>query len=89
MVCYTGVAPRLNHDGNVFVCLFVFLFFSVPCLNNFGFSETGNSLLLNHSLFLCNNYDHWINSCYCFYVGSIVLLQYLLTALMPFSCFDS
>ena len=44
---------------------------------------------LNHCLFLCNNYDHWINSCYCFCVGSIVLLQYLLTAWMPFSCFDS
>ena len=85
-----------NHDGNIvfFVCLFFQfpVFYTKKISKNIislliGFSET-NSLLLNHCLFLCNNYDHWINSCYWFCVGSIVLLQYLLTASMPFSCFD-
>ena len=96
MVCYAGVAPRLKQVSFLYDGKRVFFYFPVIYTKKyfqkykFHFeSETANSLLLNHSLFLCNNYDHWINSCYCFCVGSIFLLQYLLTAWMPFSCFDS
>ena len=88
--------PAWNKSVSCMMETFFFFFFPVIYTKKyfqkykFHFeSETANSLLLNHCLFLCNNYDHWINSCYCFCVGSIVLLQYLLTALMPFSCFDS